>query len=286
MAAPHFWRTLVYTWGSTQRLVSCLTVVSLCYLVYPGDAQLENARVGLPDNGDGPVLNTQNGYPTVPYDIPFGERYQVRLKYYNVSTQPRYYLKKPPAKVACCYNFNAYWTANAALHPYWFRVFGLDRWCRQDVCLSIWLPDRSHDLMFKVTDVCDPKDCPTPLHVKVEPYKGRYLFHVAGSDPSLLPQEPVHMYFCKCWADGMPQPEMVDQLPGPTLINSRHWMIKATQDQWNMNQAWNRQNKREPKALGMLWRPWATMKTLKGYRAQDYPPGSSNMVRRKYSKKC
>jgi hypothetical protein len=25
--------------------------------------------------------------------------------------------------------------------------------------------------MWKVTDVCDPKDCPTPLDIKVEPYK-------------------------------------------------------------------------------------------------------------------
>jgi hypothetical protein len=41
----------------------------------------------------------------------------------------------------------------------------------QDVCLSIWTEDHSHDLMWKVTDVCDPKDCPTPLDIKVEPYK-------------------------------------------------------------------------------------------------------------------
>jgi hypothetical protein len=39
------------------------------------------------------------------------------------------------------------------------------------VCLSIWTEDHSHDLMWKVTDVCDPKDCPTPLDIKVEPYK-------------------------------------------------------------------------------------------------------------------
>jgi hypothetical protein len=43
----------------------------------------------------------------------------------------------------------------------------------QDVCLSIWTEDHSHDLMWKVTDVCDPKDCPTPLDIKVEPYKVR-----------------------------------------------------------------------------------------------------------------
>jgi hypothetical protein len=42
--------------------------------------------------------------------------------------------------------------------------------------VSLWTKDHRHDLMYKVTDVCDPKDCPTPLHVKVEPYKGKYLF--------------------------------------------------------------------------------------------------------------
>lgn len=47
-----------------------------------------------------------------------------------------------------------------AIHPFWFKEFGLDRWCMKDVCLSVWLPDRSHDLMFKITDVCDPADCP------------------------------------------------------------------------------------------------------------------------------
>jgi hypothetical protein len=41
----------------------------------------------------------------------------------------------------------------------------------QDVCMSIWTEDHVHDLMWKVTDVCDPKDCPTPLDIKVEPYK-------------------------------------------------------------------------------------------------------------------
>ena len=62
--------------------------------------------------------------------------------------------------------------------------------------MSIWTEDASHDLMWKVTDVCDPKDCPTPLDVKVEPYKGKYLFlNNKGSRPRV----PVYMYFVKCW---------------------------------------------------------------------------------------
>jgi hypothetical protein len=34
----------------------------------------------------------------------------------------------------------------------------------------------------------------------------------------------------------MPQPDLLDTLPGPTLRNSRHWMIRNTQDQWYRNQ--------------------------------------------------
>lgn len=59
----------------------------------------------------------------------------------------------------------------------------------QDVCVSLWTKDHSHDLMYKVTDVCDPKDCPTPLDVKVEPYKGKYLFK--DSRPGSRPEGPV-----------------------------------------------------------------------------------------------
>ena len=70
--------------------------------------------------------------PPQEYDLPFGQRYEVRLKYYNnLPEQPLYYRHAPPQKVACCYSFNAYWTAIIALHPYWFKEFGLDRWCRQ-----------------------------------------------------------------------------------------------------------------------------------------------------------
>jgi hypothetical protein len=52
-------------------------------------------------------------------------------RYYELPDEPLHYRNKPPLDVACCYSFNAYWTANAAIHPYWFKEFGLDRWCRQ-----------------------------------------------------------------------------------------------------------------------------------------------------------
>jgi hypothetical protein len=105
-------------------LLSCFTGGAL--------AQLPNIRIGLPDNGgDGPRLDTQPGYPIKEIDVPFGERFEVSFKYYNLSDQPLFYRNAPPLDIACCYSFNAYWTANAALHPYWFRKFGLDRMCMQ-----------------------------------------------------------------------------------------------------------------------------------------------------------
>jgi hypothetical protein len=153
--------------------------------------------------------------------------------------------------------------------------------------VALWLKDHSHDLMYKVTDVCDPKDCPTPLDVKVEPYKGRYLWYIRpGGSPGYLPRGPVYMYFVKCWADGMPQPDLASSLPGPPLRNSRHWMIRNTQDQWAKNQAYNRKNGRPEVPLGMLVRPWATQYSVPGFRPQDWPPGSSQYIKDRSSTKC
>lgn len=200
----------------------------------------------------------------------------MQCRYYDLPDEPLLYRNKPPLDVACCYSFNAYWTANAAIHPYWFKEFGLDRWCRQDVCLSIWTEDHSHDLMWKVTDVCDPKDCPTPFDVKVEPYKGRYLFY--GNKGS-RPRVPVYMYFVKCWADGLPQPDLVSTLPGPPVTNSRHWMIKTTQEQWQRNQDANKAAGRPVRPLGMLVRPAATQTSLEDFNPTHYPPGSSSRIK-------
>eukprot|EP00775_Hariotina_reticulata_P004417 gene4417-4670_t len=230
-------------------VVLLLTLISAAI----ASAQLPNIRIGLPRDEDSlRRVNSQTGYEVTRRDIPFGERFKVQ------------------------FTFNAYWTANAALHPYWFKEFGLDRWCRQDVCLSIWTEDHSHDLMWKVTDVCDPKDCPTPLDVKVEPYKGKYLWY--GNKGS-RPRVPVYMYFVKCWADGLPQPDLVNTLPGPNVVNSRHWMIKTTREQWERNQAYNRANNQPFRPLGMLVRPWATQFSLDDYRASDYPVGSAKKVK-------
>jgi hypothetical protein len=130
--------------------------------------------------------------------------------------------------------------------------------------------------MWKVTDVCDPKDCPTPLDVKVEPYKGRYLWY--ENRPGVLPTEPVYMYFVKCWADGLPQPDLAWTLPGPPIRNSRHWMIKTSTEQYNANQQWNKRNGKPVRPLGMLIRPWATQRKLDDFKASDWPAGSSKRI--------
>jgi hypothetical protein len=65
----------------------------------------------------------------------------------------------------------------------------------QDVCLSIWTEDHSHDLMWKVTDVCDPKDCPTPLDIKVEPYKVCAVAAERHGKDSCTTTQQIHMAY-------------------------------------------------------------------------------------------
>lgn len=84
----------------------------------------------------------------------------------------------------------------------------------------------------------------------------------------------------------MPQPDMVNQLPGPPLRNSRHWMIRNTQEQWRLNQEYNRKQGRPEVPLGMLVRPWATQYSVPGFRAADWPPGSRQYVVDRAGKKC
>lgn len=64
-------------------------------------SQLPNARIGLHPSGDGPDLFEQAGYPILERDLPFGERYQMKLKYYNAPRQPLSYKDKRPFEVAC-----------------------------------------------------------------------------------------------------------------------------------------------------------------------------------------
>lgn len=171
-----------------------------------------------------------------------------------------------------------------ALHPYWFREFGLDRWCRQDVCASVWTEDHSHDLMFKVTDVCPPSVCKSPFEVRVEAWKASYLFyHREGRRPN----KQAYLYFSPCWMDGLPQPDLKHTLPGPELLNSRHWMIRHMHAQHALNQAWNKKRGRPVRQLGSLVRPWATLYPgqLGGYRAENYGPGSDRRVVEQYKRK-
>lgn len=42
-------------------------------------------------------------------DVPFGERYWMKMTYYKVSEQPLFYKHSSPFDVACSYPANAYW---------------------------------------------------------------------------------------------------------------------------------------------------------------------------------
>lgn len=122
------------------------------------------------------------------------------------------------------------------------------------------------------TPIAELKQRPKPNH--------------ASSSPAPLPPHKVYMYFVKCWADGMPQPDLVNTLPGPPLRNSRHWMIRSTEDQWSRNQEYNKQHSKQVVPLGMLVRPWATQYSVPGFKNSDWPPGSSSYIKDKANKKC
>lgn len=79
---------------------AALIVLALLQLA---QCQLPNARIGLHPSGDGPPITSpsQEGYPLVDHDIPFGERYEMKLKYWDIPRQPLYYKDKSPMDVAC-----------------------------------------------------------------------------------------------------------------------------------------------------------------------------------------
>lgn len=78
--------------------------------------------------------------------------------------------------------------------------------CMQDLCLSAWRdqPYGAVDMMFKVTDICDPDVCQTPMDIKMDRDKYNSLY---GGPPD--PIEPtgtqgdkaIYWMFTKCWAD-------------------------------------------------------------------------------------
>lgn len=80
----------------------------------------------------------------------------------------------------------------------------------------------------------------------------------------------------------MPQEDLRSTLPGPYFTNSRSYMIESTYKQWEKNQEWNKKQGRPVIPIGSLWRPEATQKWAPGYKAEDWPAGSSNWVKSTY----
>lgn len=60
------------------------------------------------------------------------------------------------------------------------------------------------------------------------------------------------------------------------------------QDQWRKNQEYNKRTGKPQVPLGTLVRPWATqyLNNLRDYKPADWPPGSSDYIKRRASKQC
>jgi hypothetical protein len=121
--------------------------------------------------------------------------------------------------------------------------------------------------------------------VRVEAWKASYLYyHREGQRPN----KQAYLYFTPCWADGMPQPDLEHTLPGPRLLNSRHWMIKKMYDQHKLNQEWAKKYGKPVRPLGALVRPWATLQTpaqLRDFKPEDWGRDSHKRVIEQYKRK-
>ena len=78
--------------------------------------------------------------------------------------------------------------------------------CMQDLCLSAWRdePYGAVDMMFKVTDICDPDVCQTPMDIKMDRDKYNSLYD--GPPDPIEPtgtqgDKAIYWMFTKCWAD-------------------------------------------------------------------------------------
>ncbi|KAL9025201.1 MAG: hypothetical protein Q9196_005936 [Gyalolechia fulgens] len=212
------------------------------------------------DWGSGPIPDL---YQPRKIDIPFGRMYHGKISFFdygefndpkdNTATwSPNVYDNANQS--ACGIPDDASFQTKAAIHPYFLKYAGLDRYCMQDVCISFWpegdTPGTSAfpDMIAKVTDICstDPKDpthCATPSDIKLDRAKVQVLYNIPSpgkDDPDL--QKPVYprgtyWHLTKCWTNGLPQPAYQDNWFGqPPLPNNFMWGVDATRQQWKNNQ--------------------------------------------------
>ncbi|KAI4093803.1 MAG: hypothetical protein LQ344_002707 [Seirophora lacunosa] len=196
-------------------------------------------------------------------DIPFGRMYHGKMSFFdygqynnwndNTATWSPDELDYAN-QTACGIPDNSAFQTKAAIHPYFLKYAGLDRYCMQDVCISFWpegeTPETSAfpDMIAKVTDICstdpnDPTHCATPSDIKLDRAKVQVMYSIPspGKDDADL-QKSVYprgtfWHLTKCWTNGLPQPAYQDNWWGqPPLPNNFMWSVDATRQQWRNNQ--------------------------------------------------
>ncbi|KAL8709770.1 MAG: hypothetical protein Q9220_005556 [cf. Caloplaca sp. 1 TL-2023] len=196
-------------------------------------------------------------------DIPFGRMFHGKMSFFdygqfndpkdNTATwSPNDFQNANQS--ACGIPDDAYFQTKAAIHPYFLKYAGLDRYCMQDVCISFWpegdspTTSTSPDMIVKVTDICstdpnDPTHCATPSDIKLDRAKVQVMYNIPSpgkDDPDL--QKPVYpkgtfWHFTKCWTNGLPQPAYTDNwFAQPPFPNNFMFSIDGTRQQWKNNQ--------------------------------------------------
>ncbi|KAL8877333.1 MAG: hypothetical protein Q9192_008692, partial [Flavoplaca navasiana] len=131
-------------------------------------------------------------------DIPFGRMYHGKMSFFdygqynspsdNTATWAPDKLDNANQS-ACGIPDDSSFQTKIAIHPYFLKFAGLDRYCMQDVCVSFWpegdTPGTSTfpDMIGKVTDICstdpdDPTHCATPSDIKVDRAKVQVMYKI------------------------------------------------------------------------------------------------------------
>ncbi|MCJ1366320.1 hypothetical protein MMC16_005448 [Acarospora aff. strigata] len=223
---------------------------------YPGSAPASDSfsngkpiLIGIPDD-------TSNMPPAVygarPIDLPFNRLYHGNIKFFptgqlntpDKDTDAWGSANDNAEQSACGIPDNAFYNAKVAIHPYFLKYAGLDRYCMQDVCISFWKEDGTSDMMLKVTDICstdpnDPTHCATPADIKIDRAKAKVMQGLSSDPKGNQYPEKVWWFFMKCWADGLAQPAY--QSPSnwfttPALPNNLKWAQDSATKQYSNNQ--------------------------------------------------
>ena len=206
-------------------------------------------------------------YQARPFDIPFGLLTSGTLNFFKKGqlNEPNRATESgngSPGKFdsaknsACGIPDAAYATSKVAIHPWWLQYaqeqLGLERFCMQDVCISVWNEtgaavskgrDGLNDVELKVTDICstdpnDPSYCEGPADIMIDRIKAQLLFNSTVYDGTDRTEEvkalkhggryphKVWWFFSKCWDDGLlqgPYDNKKNWFATPHLPNNELW---------------------------------------------------------------